>query len=71
MFSRESLVIVFDSNLKGMHVGESYTEHEGDEVLEKTVDWRTEGAVSDVKDQGKVFIFLILRLSEKFCTKLK
>ena len=71
VFASESLVIVFDSNLKGMHVGESYTEHEGDEVLEKTVDWRTEGAVSDVKDQGKVFIFLILRLSEKFCTKLK
>ena len=38
---------------KGMHVGEAYTEHEGDDVLEKTVDWRTEGAVSDVKDQGK------------------
>ena len=48
---------MFDSNLKGMHVGESYTEHEGDEVLEKTVDWRTEGAVSDVKDQGNVFVF--------------
>ena len=33
-------------------MGEAYTEHEGDDVLEKTVDWRTEGAVSDVKDQG-------------------
>ena len=44
----------FLNSKRGMHVGEDYTEHnEDDDVLQKTVDWRTEGAVSDVKDQGK------------------
>ena len=46
-----------------MHVGEAYTEHEGDDVLEKTVDWRTEGAVSDVKDQGTCLISGCVQLS--------
>ena len=36
-----------------MHVGLAYDEHEGEEVLEKHVDWRDRGAVSDVKDQGR------------------
>jgi len=44
----------FLNSKRGMHVGEDYTEHnEDDDVLQKTVDWRTEGAVSDVKDQGQ------------------
>ena len=45
----------FLNSKRGMHVGEDYTEHNEDDedVLQKTVDWRTEGAVSDVKDQGK------------------
>lgn len=40
---------------KGMHTGEEYSDHllDAETDLEKTVDWRTEGAVSDVKDQGQ------------------
>ena len=43
-----------------MHKGEEYTDHltADDENLEKTVDWRAEGAVSDVKDQGMAVIFV-------------
>jgi len=39
-----------------MHTGEEYSDHllDAETDLEKTVDWRTEGAVSDVKDQGTI-----------------
>lgn len=43
-----------------MHKGLLHTAHENvsEEELEGQVDWRTEGAVSDVKDQGELlFIF--------------
>ena len=38
-----------------MHKGLLHTAHENvsEEELEGQVDWRTEGAVSDVKDQGE------------------
>ena len=40
---------------KGIHKGLLHTAHEdvSEEELEGQVDWRTEGAVSDVKDQGE------------------
>ena len=44
-----------------MHKGLLHTAHENvsEEELEGQVDWRTEGAVSDVKDQGEfLFIFI-------------
>ena len=39
-----------------MHKGLLHTAHENvsEEELEGQVDWRTEGAVSDVKDQGEL-----------------
>ena len=51
-----------DGNLKkGMHKGLLHTAHENvsEEELEGQVDWRTEGAVSDVKDQGEFLIIFI------------
>ena len=41
-----------------MHKGLLHTAHENvsEEELEGQVDWRTEGAVSDVKDQGEFLI---------------
>ena len=40
-----------------MHKGLLHTAHANvsEEELEGQVDWRTEGAVSDVKDQGEFF----------------
>ena len=43
--------------IKGIHKGLLHTAHQdvSDEELEAhNVDWRTEGAVSDVKDQGMI-----------------
>jgi len=40
---------------KGMHTGEEYSDHLADQTtdFEKNIDWRDQGAVSDVKDQGQ------------------
>ena len=48
-----------------MHKGLLHTAHENvsEEELEGQVDWRTEGAVSDVKDQGE---FLSISLKNTF-----
>ena len=37
-----------------MHTGEEYSDHLADQTtdFEKNIDWRDQGAVSDVKDQG-------------------
>ena len=45
-----------------MHKGLLHTAHENvsEEELEGQVDWRTEGAVSDVKDQGE-FLFILIK----------
>jgi len=48
----------FLNSKKGLHVGETYSAHLGDALDEdldhgKGIDWRKEGAVSDVKDQGQ------------------
>ena len=45
-----------------MHKGLLHTAHENvsEEELEGHVDWRTEGAVSDVKDQG-TFLFIFIK----------
>ena len=42
-----------------MHKGLLHTAHENvsEEELEGQVDWRTEGAVSDVKDQGEIHFY--------------
>ena len=48
-----------------MHKGLLHTAHENvsEEELEGQVDWRTEGAVSDVKDQGE----FLIKNSHFFC----
>ena len=46
-----------------MHKGLLHTAHENvsEEELEGQVDWRTEGAVSDVKDQGEFILVSKIR----------
>ena len=50
-----------------MHKGLLHTAHENvsEEELEGQVDWRTEGAVSDVKDQGE-FLFIFIKNTHFF-----
>ena len=50
-----------------MHKGLLHTAHENvsEEELEGQVDWRTEGAVSDVKDQG-TFLFIFIKNTQIF-----
>ena len=53
-----------------MHKGLLHTAHENvsEEELEGQVDWRTEGAVSDVKDQGE-FLFIFIKNTHFFFVK--